>query len=873
MPPSTPGDQPAEALAFLSLLGKDPAHTRLRALKPARDANGTVIKGKKADRRKLPFDLAEAARLNADGWDIYLVSGDGGDTAAEIRLCRALFCEWDDKPLDWQAIAWQELGLPEPTVQIATGGKSIHNWWVLRDPLPPDQWRALQARLIAYAQSDPCTKDPCRLMRLPGFTHQQTGNRSGILTQSGQRYSAWEIEDCLPEEPAATPLLNTPSSAAEWRAEPEARPMSDILEALPFYPRRVAGNNNYASELGDRDFLWGLRAAVLDAGGSIEYAIALGEQHSPSKLCGWDVEQVIRSANGSKKADTFWRIVRDHGWKPANERQRTPAATATPKQGQDAAQPSRSPDQPLPYTDLLRLTLAAVRSGDQDAEMPLRAELTTRFRRSNSQIDAALFRLLAEDEAGAKPSAAPCQSVDLDAITGMDPLIDGFLPDNDIGLIYGAKGSGKTLAALAMAFAVIDGRGFLDHERPAEAGAVLFIASDSGAMPLKAAMQDLGVADHPAVRTGAEQRFYVWAYEPGQHLTAWDASIGGCLRLLDFVKANGIRLVVIDSAKAVSAKAGWSYLDNDTVTAFLTFLKETVARYATVLVVSHDGTSPGSHSGAKAWAEVPSVVHRIQSVDNPNQRRWCVVKNRMGSIREFSYEIDDSGDISVALGDEVIGDAEEAVVRVLADALLRGEETLSRSELVQEIGLRFGKAGKTVDNTLCRLVRARSPRVCRVNTPRGHYKLSPREQFALSNSSLHTSSPIYGKEEGKKPVRDSDLPSSHGVGSGNSDGNSSSRPVPVGTPVGTRQTAPNASQGQDSADVPSRDRETPPARAHEDLPDVGSRVQLFHPRTGWANGYVLTSLPDADGLVIISNTATGSSQHVRPRNIRPCEPT
>ena len=213
----------------------------------------------------------------------------------------------------------------------------------------------------------------------------------------------------------------------------------------------------------------------------------------------------------------------------------------------------------------------------------------------------------------------------------MDALLDGFIPSNDITLTYGAKGSGKTLAALAASFAVIDGKGFLDHARPAPSGPVLFIASDSGAAPLKAQMQDLGVADHPAVSSGDNRRFYVWAHDARQGMAAWCASINGCVQLLRFVKEKGIRLVVMDSAKTICAKAGISYLDNDTVTALLTFIKETICVHASVMILSHDGTEKGSHSGAKVWAEVPSIVHNIQQIpDAPQERLWRVVKNRMG---------------------------------------------------------------------------------------------------------------------------------------------------------------------------------------------------------------------------------------------------
>jgi hypothetical protein len=223
--------------------------------------------------------------------------------------------------------------------------------------------------------------------------------------------------------------------------------------------------------------------------------------------------------------------------------------------------PSRTEVERRTYRELLMDAMTSIRRRDEDTEMEIRAELSARFKRSDAQITAALFRLLTEQETGRPAGETPrLDSLDLEQIEGMDPLVDGFMPENDLGLMYGAKGSGKTAAALAMSFAVIDGAGFLDHSKPADQGAVLFIASDSGAAPLMAEMQRMGLADHPAIARGSGRRFYLWAYSSAQGMTAWSASINGCVDLLQFVKDEGVRLVVMDSAKTICAKAGINYL-------------------------------------------------------------------------------------------------------------------------------------------------------------------------------------------------------------------------------------------------------------------------------------------------------------------------
>ena len=52
------------------------------------------------------------------------------------------------------------------------------------------------------------------------------------------------------------------------------------------------------------------------------------------------------------------------------------------------------------YRELLSATLAAIRDNDTDTEMELRAEIMGRFRRSDVQINPALFRLLTAQESG-----------------------------------------------------------------------------------------------------------------------------------------------------------------------------------------------------------------------------------------------------------------------------------------------------------------------------------------------------------------------------------------------------------------------------------------------------------------------------------------
>lgn len=497
-----------------------------------------------------------------------------------------------------------------------------------------------------------------------------------------------------------------------------------------------------------------------------------------------------------------WDLA-DAAWSPEQAEAFIKANIAEPLQlGPEAAagltdsepEPSRSQIEQRSWCELREAMLLATIDDNDDELMQLRAETMNRFRRTDAQIEAALFKLHTQIEIGSIAAEEP-ESLDLSKISGMDWLVEGFIPDNDLTLLWGNAGSGKTTAALAGGSSVLQGTGLLDHNQPAPIGSVLFIASDSGAAPLKAAMQDLGMADLPEVQDGPQKRFHVWAADADQGMTAWVADLRGCIRLLEFIKRHQIRLVLIDSCKAVCSGAGLDYTNNQLVTALLTYFKEVICPHAAVVWLNHDGTARGANAGAKAWKEIPSMVHSIIREENKdgshfNDRRlWRVVKSRMGPTREFHYELY-QGELRLCPNEERVGNCLARVVDVLMGAMqLEGLASLTKAELVERICMAGGPSRKTLDNSLTTATRAKHPEVCRAG--RGHYKLAPRIAESLKGCLLN------GKEEGQKPVVDNDL--------------SSSRQVPMGSSGSSQKfpreyvgKLPNTSQGKRSGHVPSR---------------------------------------------------------------------
>ena len=80
-----------------------------------------------------------------EGRGIYLVINDGGDRKSEITACRAFFVEWDDRPIDWQLNAWRELGLPEPSLIVLSGGQQL----VLTSDRQPSEIPDVDQRLLS----------------------------------------------------------------------------------------------------------------------------------------------------------------------------------------------------------------------------------------------------------------------------------------------------------------------------------------------------------------------------------------------------------------------------------------------------------------------------------------------------------------------------------------------------------------------------------------------------------------------------------------------------------------------------------------------------------------------------------------------------
>ncbi|MDV2996841.1 MAG: hypothetical protein N4J56_006546 [Chroococcidiopsis sp. SAG 2025] len=226
----------SSAIAQLEILGyKRGDAIYIRAFLPKEDPRYAPNTGRKAD--KLSWEQVE--RWQEQGYGIYIVVNGGGHKDENVKSCRAIFCEFDDRAIEDQINFWQDLGLPEPSMQIATR-KSVHSYWVFDEPIAVEQWRELQAALIAYTASDRALKNPSRVMRLAGAYHIKPGHepvRCDIIHSSSKCYSYQELRSAIPVSQSTTPAITlSPSSVPQSQINlvtSEARRFEELSIPVP----------------------------------------------------------------------------------------------------------------------------------------------------------------------------------------------------------------------------------------------------------------------------------------------------------------------------------------------------------------------------------------------------------------------------------------------------------------------------------------------------------------------------------------------------------------------------------------------------------------------------------------------------------------
>ena len=152
-----------------------------------------------------------------------------GASNAHIAHAITVFAECDGNlPRDAQAALPALAGLPEPSVSVWSGGKSLHHYWLFTpgqeaDPLTfSDLQRRIATAIELVApdsKPDKAISNASRIMRLPGGIHPGTGERTVIANINTETFTPDEIG-------AAAPTLIQ-------RGERPAEPSHHWFSALP----------------------------------------------------------------------------------------------------------------------------------------------------------------------------------------------------------------------------------------------------------------------------------------------------------------------------------------------------------------------------------------------------------------------------------------------------------------------------------------------------------------------------------------------------------------------------------------------------------------------------------------------------------------
>jgi len=407
-----------------------------------------------------------------------------------------------------------------------------------------------------------------------------------------------------------------------------------------------------------------------------------------------------------------------------------PATSSAPKGGPEA--PAGEPDE-LPRDQQIQLLLDHLLDLQLDHLDPWAKQQATRADLWNlgvrgDAIDDRIMYALAErwglplkiGHAGARRGRSIADPLDSPA----EDLLPGFLLWRRDHVLFGAGGSGKTLAAASMGVSIIKGQPFLDQQiAPERTGRILWIGSDGGegARAMVAEyLEDLGVADDPDIIDG----FTIWTAEGSDKIPAWACSPRGLLELKEELETGGYALVVIDSLKAVLELAGINF-GIGPVGTLMRFMQALVGRHCSLLWLHHPAGGKAAGKGLQAAAgsqninQIPSAVHQLTRVvsDRGPVNEWSVHKLRGSQSREFSYRLSEDG-FEVTKG-EVTGNAREAII----DSI----KTRTESGLPTQTGLivteLFGTSESTIRNNLTWLRKrgfVRKAGIAWKLTPSGH---------------------------------------------------------------------------------------------------------------------------------------------------------
>ena len=204
--PSFPAFDAEAARLHLKLLGyKEGDSVKINCLYHKSDPRSSTGGGRQLESIFPNLPWKEIQRNQMQGRCVYFAPNKAF-RKAEVKECIAIFSEGDEGTIDQQLVNWRLKELPEPSIELFSGSKSIHQYLTLVTSCTPEQFAELQEDLAAHLGSgaDTSLSDPNQLMRLAGAWHVSPDKdpvRVEIISSLGNTYSYEELREIIPRRP------------------------------------------------------------------------------------------------------------------------------------------------------------------------------------------------------------------------------------------------------------------------------------------------------------------------------------------------------------------------------------------------------------------------------------------------------------------------------------------------------------------------------------------------------------------------------------------------------------------------------------------------------------------------------------------------
>lgn len=168
-------------------------------------------------KRKNVRGLSQIRHLSSDIETHHVLAYGQGTRSADISSTNLLFYEDDSLPTERSLLQklddLKKMGLPEPTIMVPTGGKSIHFYWVLKQFYSINRVYEVQVQMYRQAKyhhdfkadgwdwhDEQQNSLAVATLRTPGFMHNKTLECAFACNFSGEYYDIENFETLYPVE-------------------------------------------------------------------------------------------------------------------------------------------------------------------------------------------------------------------------------------------------------------------------------------------------------------------------------------------------------------------------------------------------------------------------------------------------------------------------------------------------------------------------------------------------------------------------------------------------------------------------------------------------------------------------------------------------